>query len=73
MVGVKIKKMLLVKAGGRDARPTLEGLYLPTRIEVEAATAGAVVVDDDEEDEEEEEDDDWEEVLFVDDAALVVP
>ena len=45
MVGVKIKKTLLVKADGRDVKPTLQGLYLPTSMEVEAATTAAMGVD----------------------------
>jgi hypothetical protein len=64
MVGVKIKKMLLVNAPGRDTNPILAGLYLPTRIEVEAATAVfAAALDDDEEGEEGGED--GEEVVAV--------
>ncbi len=50
IVGVKIKKMLLVNTPGRDTNPIFVGLYLPTRIEVEAATVFAAVPDEDEAD-----------------------
>ena len=46
VVGVKMKKIFLVRTAGSWVNPILLGLYLPTRIEVEMAVAavGAVVV-----------------------------
>jgi hypothetical protein len=71
MVGVKMKKILLVKTAGSVVSPTLVGLYLPTRMDVEAATVAVEVEVEVEVEVDDEEDDDAE--LLVDDEVAAGP